>query len=44
MAKAKGKIQIISAKAKEIWKKESGEKWTDAIKRATAQLKKEGKI
>lgn len=44
MAKQGEKIKIISAKAKEIWKKEKGEKWTDAIKRASALLKKEGKI
>ena len=35
-------IQKISALAKKIRKKD--EKWTDAIKRATKQLKKEGKI
>jgi hypothetical protein len=39
-----GKIKMISSKAKEIWKKEKGEKWTDAIKRASTLLKKEGKI
>ena len=44
MAKAASKIQLISAKAKQIWKKDEGEKWTDAIKRASALLKKEGKI
>lgn len=38
------KIKLISAEAKKIWKKESGEKWTDAIKRASALLKKAGKI
>jgi hypothetical protein len=41
MAK-QSKLQIISSKAKEIRKKD--EKWTDAIKRASKQLKKEGKI
>ena len=41
MAKQGEKIKIISARAKEIWKKEKGEKWTDAIKRASAELKKE---
>lgn len=44
MAKQGEKIKIISARAKEIWKKEKGEKWTEAIKRASALLKKEGKI
>jgi hypothetical protein len=44
MAKQGEKIKIISSYAKEIWKKEKGEKWTEAIKRASAQLKKEGKI
>lgn len=38
------KLKMISTKAKEIWKKEKGEKWTDAIKKASAMLKKEGKI
>lgn len=37
-------IKLISARAKEIWRKQAGEKWHDAIKRATAQLKKEKKI
>jgi hypothetical protein len=37
------KIKLISARAKKIWKKDS-EKWTNAIKRATIELKKEGKI
>lgn len=44
MAKQGEKIKLISANAKKIWKKETGEKWTDAIKRSSAQLKKEGKI
>lgn len=38
------KIKMISAHAKKIWKKETGEKWTAAIKRASAELKKQGKI
>jgi hypothetical protein len=38
------KVKMIAAKAKEIWDKAKGEKWTDAIKRAAALLKKEGKI
>jgi hypothetical protein len=36
------KIKLISAHAKSTRKE--GEKWTDAIKRATAELKKMGKI
>lgn len=45
MAKGKqqSKITLISARAKKIWKKGS-EKWTDAIARASKELKKEGKI
>jgi hypothetical protein len=35
---------MISTRAKKIWNKEKGEKWTDAIKRASAELKKEKKI
>jgi hypothetical protein len=42
MAKT-SKIALISARAKKIWKKGS-EKWTDAIARASKELKKEGKI
>ena len=37
------KIKLISAHAKKIWKQGS-EKWTDAIKRATKELKKDNKI
>lgn len=44
MAKQGEKIKLISAHAKKIWNKEKGEKWTDAIKRASTILKKEGKI
>jgi hypothetical protein len=41
---AKGsKITLISARAKKIYKKGT-EKWSDAISRATKELKKEGKI
>ena len=40
---AKNKIKEISARAKKIYKK-GKEKWTDAISRATKELKKEGKI
>lgn len=38
------KIKLISAHAKKIWKKEQGEKWTEAIKRASVELKKDKKI
>jgi hypothetical protein len=38
------KIKLISAHAKSTWKKDKGEKWTDAIKRSSAELKKAGKI
>jgi hypothetical protein len=43
-AKKGEKVKLISAHAKKIWKKESGEKWTAAIKRAAAELKKQGKL
>jgi len=36
-------ISLISARAKKIYKKGS-EKWSNAISRATKELKKEGKI
>ena len=36
------KIKLISAHAKKIRKE--GEKWTDTIKRASAELKKQKKI
>lgn len=42
MAKT-NKIALISARAKKIYKKGS-EKWSNAISRATKELKKEGKI
>jgi hypothetical protein len=38
------KIKLISAHAKKIWNKEKGEKWTEAIKRASAELKAAKKI
>lgn len=38
------KIKLISAHAKKIWDKEKGEKWKDAIKRASVELKKQNKI
>jgi hypothetical protein len=41
---AKGnKIALISARAKKIYKKGT-EKWSNAISRATKELKKEGKM
>jgi hypothetical protein len=43
MAKKGEKIKLISAHAKKIWNKDK-EKWTDAIKRATSELKKQNKI
>jgi hypothetical protein len=45
MATKKGsnKISLISERAKKIYKKGS-EKWSNAISRATKELKKEGKI
>jgi hypothetical protein len=44
MAKSSGnKITLISARAKQIYKKGT-EKWSNAISRATKELKKEGKI
>ncbi len=39
---AKSKIELISAHAKKIRKEK--EKWTDAIKRASVELKKAKKI
>ena len=42
MSKQGEKIKIISAHAKKIRK--PNEKWTEAIKRATQELKKENKI
>lgn len=39
----KNLIILISARAKKIYKPNT-EKWTDAIVRATKELKKEGKI
>jgi hypothetical protein len=41
--KINNKISLISERAKKIYKKGS-EKWSDAISRATKELKKEGKI
>lgn len=45
MAKSpQSKITLISQRAKQIWKGTGREKWTEAIKRATKELKREGKI
>lgn len=44
MTQAQKKISLISSLAKKIYKGATKEKWTDAIKRASVQLKKEGKI
>jgi len=41
--KANNKITMISGRAKQIYKKGT-EKWSNAISRATKELKKEGKI
>lgn len=43
MAKSNSKLALITERAKKIWKKGS-QKWSDAIKKASAELKKEGKI
>jgi hypothetical protein len=37
-------IKLISAHAKKTWDKAGGEKWTNAIKRASKELKLAGKI
>ena len=42
--KANSSIKLISERAKKIWKGSGKEKWTDAIKRASKELKKEGII
>jgi hypothetical protein len=43
--KAGSKLTLISAEAKKIYNGgKSGMKWTDAIKKASAKLKKEGNI
>jgi hypothetical protein len=42
--KKNSSITLISQRAKQIWKGSGKEKWTDAIKRASAELKKAGKI
>lgn len=44
MAAHTDKVKKISAYAKKIWKKAQGEKWTDAIRRASMELKKAKKI
>jgi hypothetical protein len=44
MKKKTSVISLISERAKKIWKGSGKEKWTNAIKRASQELKKEGKI
>lgn len=44
MSSHQDKVKKISAHAKKIWKKAEGEKWTNAIKRASQELKKMKKI
>jgi hypothetical protein len=41
--KGNNKISLISERAKKIYKK-GKEKWSEAISRASKELKKEGKI
>lgn len=41
---ATNNFKLISTRAKKIWKGSGKEDWTDAIKRATKELKREGKI
>lgn len=43
-AKKQSPIVLISARAKELKKTDSKTKWAMLIKKASAQLKKEGKI
>lgn len=38
------RMKVISARAKEIYAAGKTKKWTDAIKKASAELKKEGKL
>ncbi len=40
------RMKLISTEAKKLYKEGKGEvkKWTEAIKKASAKLKKEGKI
>lgn len=40
----KNRMSMISARAKEIYATGKVKKWTDAIKKASDQLKKEGKL
>lgn len=38
------RMKLISARAKEIYASGKAKKWTDAIKKASTELKKEGKL
>lgn len=38
------RMSLISARAKELYATGKIKKWTDAIKKASAELKKEGKL
>jgi hypothetical protein len=38
------RMKLISSRAKEIYATGKVKKWTDAIKKASTELKKEGKI
>ena len=42
--KAPNRMTLISGRAKEIYAEGKTKKWTDAIKKASVELKKEGKI
>ena len=43
-AENKNRMQMISSLAKKIYNSGKAKKWTDAIKMASDQLKKEGKL
>jgi hypothetical protein len=38
------RMKMISARAKKIYAEGKAKKWTDAIKKASTELKKEGKL
>jgi len=40
----KNRMKLISERAKSIYTSGKAKKWTDAIKKASAELKKEGKL
>lgn len=40
----KSRMSLISSRAKEIREKNPKKKWTDCIKAASVELKKEGKL